>query len=256
MKDRQRRDGALFPVRLDQQAQVEIGEVVGVADQEHLLTIYPGPVGGERARAAEQFRFVGGAHGRRPGSRFEVVTHHIRKVVQVDEYFVHARPVERVEPDVEHRLAADGNHALGDGVRDRPQPAADAGGEQEGLHVPAFRTTPRARIRASASASTPSRPSMPLSHSAYAATESAGVRWGSQPSARRALISDRMCRVSPKRYSPVTIPGTSDPYWRMTMPANSRVVTALPPPTLKTRPAARSSESTSTLASTTSSMLT
>ena len=76
---------------------------------------------------------------------------------------------------------------------------------------PAFLTTPRARIRASASASTPSRPSMPLSHSAYAATESAGARWGSQPSARRALISDRMCRVSPKRYSPVTIPGCVGP---------------------------------------------
>ena len=97
---------------------------------------------------------------------------------------------------------------------------------------------------------------MPLSHSAYAATESAGVRRGSQPSSRRALMSERMCRVSPKRYSPVTTPGWSDPYWRMTTSANSRVVTARPPPTLKTRPAARSSVSTRTLASTTSSMLT
>ena len=58
------------------------------------------------------------------------------------------------------------------------QPTADARGEQEGLHVRDFLTTPRARIRALASASTPSRPSMPLSHSAYAATESAGVRLG------------------------------------------------------------------------------
>ena len=55
---------------------------------------------------------------------------------------------------------------------------------------PAFRTTPRARIRAFASASTPSRPSMPLSQAAYAATESAGVRRGCQPSARRALMSE------------------------------------------------------------------
>ncbi len=40
-------------------------------------------------------------------------------------------------------------------------------------------------------------------------------------------MSDRLCRVSPKWYSPVTTPGWSDPYWHMTMSANSRVVTAL-----------------------------
>ena len=68
-----------------------------------------------------------------------------------------------------------------------------------------------------------------------------GVRRGSQPRPRRALMSERMWRVSPNRYSPVTTPGWSDPYWRLTMSANSLVVTALPPPTLKTRPAARSS---------------
>ena len=67
---------------------------------------------------------------------------------------------------------------------------------------------------------------MPSSHAAYAATDRAGVRRGSQPNSRSALMSDRLCRVSPKRYSPVTTPGWSDPYWRMTMSANSRVVTA------------------------------
>ena len=97
---------------------------------------------------------------------------------------------------------------------------------------------------------------MPLSHSAYAATESAGECCGSQPSARSALMSDRMWRVSPKRYSPVTMAGMSEPYWRWTTSANSLVVTAWPPPTLKIRPTARLSSSTSTLASTTSSMLT
>ena len=50
--------------------------------------------------------------------------------------------------------------------------------------------------------------------------------------------------------------GWSDPYWRRTTSANSRVVNGVPPPTLNTRPAARSSVSTSTLASTTSWMLT
>ena len=53
MKDRQRRDRTVFPVGLDQRAQVEIGEVVGIADQDHVFTLHPGPVGGERARAAE-----------------------------------------------------------------------------------------------------------------------------------------------------------------------------------------------------------
>ena len=61
---------------------------------------------------------------------------------------------------------------------------------------------------------------MPSSHSAYARTESAGVRWGSQPSLRSLLTSDRMCRVSPNRYSPVTLASSSDPYWRLTMSAN------------------------------------
>ena len=48
----------------DQGAQVEIGEVVGVAGQEHLFSVDPGPVGGERAGAAEQFRLEERAHGR------------------------------------------------------------------------------------------------------------------------------------------------------------------------------------------------
>ena len=77
---------------------------------------------------------------------------------------------------------------------------------------------------------------MPLSHSAYAATESAGECCGFQPSARSALMSDRMWRVSPKRYSPVTRPERSEPYWRLTTSANSLVVTGWPPPTLNTRP--------------------
>ena len=126
----------------------------------------PGPVGLERAGAAEQFRFEERAHGRRPDPVVEVAAHHVRQVVQVDEDLVDARAVECVEPDVEHRLAVDGHHAFRDRVGDRPQPAAHPGGEQESLHVAAFLTTPRARIRASASASTPSRPSMPSSHAA------------------------------------------------------------------------------------------
>ena len=62
MEDGQRRDRAVFPVRLDQGSQIEIGEVVGVAGQEHLFPVHPGPVGGERAGAAEQFRLEEGAH--------------------------------------------------------------------------------------------------------------------------------------------------------------------------------------------------
>src|SRR6516225_5255265 len=110
-----------------------------------------------------------------------MTAYHVRQVVQVYQDLVDARPVERVKPDIEQGPAVDRHHALRHGVGDRPQPAAHAGGEQEGFHTPAFRTTPRARIRVFASASTPSRPSMPLSQAAYAATESAGVRQGSHP---------------------------------------------------------------------------
>ena len=48
---------------------------------------------------------------------------------------------------------------------------------------------------------------MPRSHSAYSATESAGVRVGAQPSCLRASMSEKMCRVSPNRYSPVILAG-------------------------------------------------
>src|SRR5262249_15611282 len=140
----------------------------------------------------EKLRFEERADRWRPGTRGEVAPHHVRQVVQVDEDLVNTRAIERVEPDVEHGLSVYGQHALRGGIGDRPQAAANPRGEKERLHVPAFRTTPRARIRAFASASTPSRPSMPLSQAAYAATESAGVCSGSHPSARKALTSDRM----------------------------------------------------------------
>ena len=63
--------------------------------------------------------------------------------------------------------------------------------------APARRTTPSARIRASASASTPSSPSMPFSHAAYAATESAGGTLGlpAQPP-QRADVGQDVPRVA------------------------------------------------------------
>src|SRR6266536_927880 len=131
--------------------------------------------------------------------------------MQVHQDLVHARAVERIEPDVKQRLAAHVKHALRGDIGDRPHAAADSRGEKESLHAPALRTTPRARIRAFASSSTWSRPSMPRSHAAYAATDSAGVRFGSHPSSRSALMSEKMCRVSPKRYSRVTSADLPDP---------------------------------------------
>src|SRR6516165_1960106 len=136
--------------------------------------------------------------------------------MEVYQDLVDARRVEGVEPDIEHWPVIDDQHALWGGVGDRPQPSAETGREEEGLHASILRTTPSARILALASASTPSRPSSFSSHAAYSATDSAGVRRGSHPSARRALMSERMWRVSPERYSPVTTPGKPDPYWRMT----------------------------------------
>ena len=141
-------------VGLDQGAQVEVGEVVGVAGQEHLLPVDPVPVGGERARAAEQFRLEDRAHRRRPGPPGYVVTNRIGQVVEVDQDLLDACRIERVEPDIDQGPAVDGHHALRDGVGDRPQAAAHARGEEKSLHVSAFRTTPSARIRALAWAST------------------------------------------------------------------------------------------------------
>ena len=120
----------------------------------------------ERAGAAEQLRLEDRADRRRPVARGKVAAYHVRQVVQVDQDLVDTRAVERIEPDVEQGPVADDQHALRGGVGDRPQAAADSRGEEEGLHASAFRTTPRARIRAFASASTPSRPSMPSSQAA------------------------------------------------------------------------------------------
>ncbi len=96
----------------------------------------------------------------------KVATYHLRQVMQVDEDLTDTRAVERVEPDVEQGTAAEDQHALRGGIGNRPEPAADSRAQEEGLHAPAFRTTPRARIRAFASASAPSRPAMPPSQAA------------------------------------------------------------------------------------------
>src|SRR5207253_10075545 len=133
-------------------------------------------------------------------ARGDVAAYYIGQVMQVDQDFIDARAVERVKPDIEQRPVADAHHALRGDIGDRPQAAADSRGEEKGLHASALRTTPRARIRAFASASTPSRSSMPSSHAAYAATDSTGVRFASHPKALRALMSETMCRVSPNRY--------------------------------------------------------
>src|SRR5689334_4002165 len=194
-----------------ERSQVEIREVVGIAGQEDLFAVHPLPVGGERTRAAQQLRFVERPNRREPLIPGQITAYHVRQVVQVEEDLVDTGPVERVKPDVKQGPTVDVQHALRGDVGDRPQAAADPGREEKRLHASALRTTPRARIRAFASVSTPSRPSMPSSHSAYAATDSVGVRFGSQPSARRALMSETMCRVSPKRYSPVTTAGSLDP---------------------------------------------
>src|SRR5262249_44498276 len=177
-----------------------------VARQEELFTVDPPPVGEERAGAAEQLWLEEGADRRRRRTRGKVAAHHVRKVMEVDENLVDSRAAELIEPDVEQGPAVDDQHALGGCIGDRPQAAANPPGEQEGLHASASRTPPRARIRASAPASPPSRPSMPSSQEAYAATDWTGVCRGSHPSARSAPMSDKMCRVSPKRYSPVTTP--------------------------------------------------
>ena len=93
----------------------------------------------------------------------------------------------------------------------RTKPAAEAGGEQHRLHDVDPRTTPSDRMVASACASTRSRSACDFSHSAYAATDSTGVFRARQPRPSRAPVSEKMWRVSPKRYSPVMRAGRSEP---------------------------------------------
>jgi hypothetical protein len=51
-------------LRVDEATQVEICEVVGIAREEELFARDPVPVGGQRSRAAEQFRLEDEADSR------------------------------------------------------------------------------------------------------------------------------------------------------------------------------------------------
>ncbi len=145
-------------------------------------------------------------------------------------------------------------------VGDRAQPRAEPGGQQECLHRDraVCRTTPERAHLARPPRRAPRRdPASPRATPRTRPRSPPGVRRGAQPSCCSASMSEKMCRVSPNRYSPLIRPGSVGAVvaahdlrelLRWCMP--------VPPPTLKTRPAARSSVSTSTLASTTSWMLT
>jgi hypothetical protein len=74
----QGRDRAVAQVRVDERPQVEIREVVGVADQEELFAVHPPPVGGQRTRAAEKFGLVEHADRRRPLMCGKVAAYDVR----------------------------------------------------------------------------------------------------------------------------------------------------------------------------------
>ena len=95
-------------------------------------------------------------------------------MVGIDEYLGHPGEAKRTKPDVQQRCPPNRQQALGDSVSEGTQPAAKTSGEQERLHVRDFRTTPSARILASAPARIESSPAISSSQSAYSATESAG----------------------------------------------------------------------------------
>ncbi len=173
--------------------------------QEHVLVRDEVPVGAQSAGAAEQLRLVAEAHdrGRRSARPRAPRPRSARWCVLTSTSSTPAFG-ERVEPDVEHRPAADLDQALGRRVGDRAQPGAQPGREQEGLHAPAFRTTPSARICASASASTSSSPGMSL-EPLRVLRDRLRRRTASapSPSCLRASMSEQMWRVSPNRYSPL-----------------------------------------------------
>ncbi len=96
----------------------------------------------------------------------QVLQHDVGQVVQVDQNLVHLRTMKSIEPEIEKRCPADGQHALRNVICDRPESAARSRRQQERLHEVTFRTTPNDRMLAFASSSTPSSPSIPSSQSA------------------------------------------------------------------------------------------
>ena len=192
--------------------QVEVGEVVGVArrgtssspsTKSRLAT--------QRAGAAEQLRLVLSRDDRGRGPGRDVGLDRVGEVVGVDEHLVdsRARRARRA------RCRASAGRRPHEALRASCRSAGAAGCRARrragrpscaGLPDHAERAHPRVGV-----ASTSSRPGMSRSHSAYSATDSAGVLRGAHPSCFRASMSEQMCRVSPNRYSPLITAGRSDP---------------------------------------------
>ena len=161
----------------------------------------------------------------------DVGAHDFGEGVDVHEDLVDTGPVELVEPDVEQRPSVDHQHALRGVVGERSQ----AGFPDPPPSRKAFIRRPSARRRAPACGRSPGpgclrdRPCLRARPHRPRPTRAGATPGLPIPSALRAPMSDTMWRVSPNRYSPVTLPGRSDPYWRLTTSANSRVVTGSPP---------------------------
>ena len=103
MNHRQGSDRSVYPVSIDELAQIEVREIVGVARQERLFAVDSPPVGEKRAGAPEQFWLEEGADRWRRGACGNVAAHHVWQVVKVDEDLIDTRTAERIEPDVEQR---------------------------------------------------------------------------------------------------------------------------------------------------------
>ena len=196
--------------------------------------------GAQRAGTAGAVLFVGGRTSG-PPMRCVRVPHLAGEVVGSTRTSS-TSAVERVEPDVERvrpptrtRRSESCRSRVGAGCRARPRgvwpssraPPALRRSEAHRRSSCTLSTRWRARL-----ASRPARRTRPLTRPACCAARPAQALQGAE-------VSEKMCRVSPKRYSPVNQAGWSQPVIGADdLGELRRGVGGTPPPTLKTRPTA------------------
>ena len=138
-------------VKVDQGAEIDVAEVVGIDHHDLLRPRREVPIGMDRARRAQKLRLMAFAElqaARRILPR-DVGTHRLGQVVGVEQRLADARRFQRVAPVVEHRPTAHLDQAFGHGVGERAQPRAQTARQQKrARHHQELtaRTTPSAAI--------------------------------------------------------------------------------------------------------------
>ena len=132
--DGQRSDAPRAPVRLEERAEVDVGEAVAAHDEE----------GGVVEELAERVGAARGAHElllevvpqlhAELGPVAEVGADLVRMVVQVGGDLRHAVLAQQMEQVLHHGTVEDRHHGLGRETRERVEPSAEAGGHEVRAH--------------------------------------------------------------------------------------------------------------------------